>query len=109
MMAEKCSSAVVTSAEKAKQYNLRNAWSISTSSGSQQNTLVAFGGTFPLRRPTFEEHLRVSQPQYGNFEAQENNITNIRGATDGTKKLRALGIGSTGESLYVLGYNEASD
>ena len=44
-----------------KQYNLRNAWSISTSSGSQQNTLVAFGGTFPLRRPTFEEHLRVSQ------------------------------------------------
>tara|TARA_Y100000004_G_scaffold196126_1_gene265153 strand:+ start:11712 stop:28643 length:16932 start_codon:yes stop_codon:yes gene_type:complete len=92
---------------EAKQFNLRTAWSISTSSGSQQNTLVAFGGTFPLRRPTFEEHLRVSQPQYGNFEAQENNITNIRGATDGTKKLRALGIGSTGESLYVMGYNEA--
>lgn len=89
-----------------KQYNLRNTWSISTSSGSQENTTVAFGGTFPLAQPKFEEHLDTGAPEYGNFEAQEQNMTNIRGAGDGTRIIRGIGVGSTGQSIFVMGYNE---
>jgi DNA-binding beta-propeller fold protein YncE len=78
-----------------QQFKLRNAWGISTSAGEVNagRSEVAFARSFSTYGPRYEEHVRVSDSVYGNFEGNSN-----------TKRLRGVGVGSTGESLYVLGY-----
>jgi sugar lactone lactonase YvrE len=69
------------------QFNLTNNWSISTSGGIQN---VSFGGTFNTYSPQLEEHFNVNTPAYGNQDT----------------KIRGIGIGSTGDAIYLLGYNQ---
>jgi len=88
-----------------KQYRLRNAWSISTTS-DLQNPTVSFGGTMPLCQFKYEESLDVGKPQYGNFESQEQNMINIIQRNDGYPQIKGVGFGSTGRELYVMGWNE---
>ena len=79
------------------QFKLQTAWSISTSAGAVNagSAEVAFARTFSTYGPLYEEHIRVRDPVYGNVEG---------GAQ--TKRLRGVGIGSTGQSLFVMGLRE---
>jgi sugar lactone lactonase YvrE len=69
------------------QFNLNNSWSISTSGGINN---VSFAGTFNTYSPMLEEHFDVNTPTYGNQDT----------------RIRGIGIGSTGDAIYLLGYNK---
>lgn len=84
-----------------KQFDLSSSWSLSVSNHH------GIGHTLPLGEYVkYEGHVDIADPKYGNFESQENNIINIRNTNQGTRYLRGVGIGSTGQDLYVMGYNE---